>query len=99
LESYRTQYAGDDGVSPRRTYARRFPPGARRSMSVPAARAPPPGVYKPAPPRGVANLSPGDLLRCVGKDPTRGYLAWRPTKTKEPAFQHLEAFGELRFEK
>lgn len=39
----------------------------------------------------------GNLFRCVGKDPTRGYLAWQPTKTKEPAFHRPEAFGEFRF--
>lgn len=39
----------------------------------------------------------GNLFRCVGKDPTRGYLAWQPTKTKEPAFHVPEAFGEFRF--
>ncbi len=41
----------------------------------------------------------GNLFRCVGKDPTRGYLAWRPTKTKEPAFHHPEAFGKFEFVK
>src|SRR5205807_8790445 len=28
----------------------------------------------------------GNLFRCVGKDPTRGYLSWQATKTKEPSF-------------
>lgn len=41
----------------------------------------------------------GNLFRCVGKDPTRGYLAWQPTKTKEPAFHVPEAFGEFKFVK
>lgn len=41
----------------------------------------------------------GNLFRCVGKDPTRGYLAWQPTKTKEPAFHVPEAFGEFYFQK
>ena len=41
----------------------------------------------------------GNLFRCVGKDPTRGYLAWQPTKTKEPAFHVPEAFGEFQFVK
>ncbi|HEV7700106.1 MAG TPA: carbohydrate-binding family 9-like protein [Pyrinomonadaceae bacterium] len=41
----------------------------------------------------------GNLFRCVGKDPTRGYLAWRPTKTKEPAFHVPTAFGEFEFSK
>ena len=39
----------------------------------------------------------GNLFRCVGKDPTRGYLAWRPTLTKEPAFHVPERFGEIKF--
>lgn len=41
----------------------------------------------------------GNLFRCVGKDPTRGYLAWQPTKTKEPAFHVPKAFGEFEFVK
>lgn len=39
----------------------------------------------------------GNLLRCVGRDPDRGYLAWQPTFTKEPAFHVPEKFGEFRF--
>jgi Carbohydrate family 9 binding domain-like len=39
----------------------------------------------------------GNLFRCVGKDPTRGYLAWQPTKTKEPAFHVPSKFGEFVF--
>ena len=39
----------------------------------------------------------GNLFRCVGKDPDRGYLAWNPTGTKEPSFHVPEAFGEFRF--
>ena len=41
----------------------------------------------------------GNLFRCVGKDPTRGYLAWQPTKTKMPAFHVPKAFGEFQFVK
>jgi hypothetical protein len=41
----------------------------------------------------------GNLFRCVGKDPTRGYLAWQPTKTEKPAFHVPNAFGEFRFVK
>lgn len=41
----------------------------------------------------------GNLFRCVGKDPDRGYLAWRPTKTAEPAFHVPDAFGEFLFTK
>lgn len=38
----------------------------------------------------------GNLLRCVGKDPTRGYLSWQATKTEAPSFHVPEAFGEFR---
>ena len=41
----------------------------------------------------------GNLFRCVGKDPTRGYLAWSPTLTKEPSFHVPEKFGEFEFVK
>lgn len=39
----------------------------------------------------------GNLLRCVGKDPGRGYLAWSPTMTKNPNFHVPERFGEFHF--
>lgn len=39
----------------------------------------------------------GNLFRCVGKDPDRGYLAWQPTRTETPNFHVPEAFGELEF--
>ena len=39
----------------------------------------------------------GNILRCVGKDPTRGYLTWQPTLTKEPSFHVPEKFGEFIF--
>jgi hypothetical protein len=39
----------------------------------------------------------GNLFRCVGKDPNRGYLAWRPTFTKEPAFHVPKRFGKFEF--
>ena len=39
----------------------------------------------------------GNLFRCVGAGATRGYLAWRPTHTKEPAFHVPDAFGEFEF--
>ncbi|MFL6374690.1 MAG: carbohydrate-binding family 9-like protein [Pyrinomonadaceae bacterium] len=39
----------------------------------------------------------GNLFRCVGAGETRGYLAWRPTHTKEPAFHVPAVFGEFRF--
>lgn len=41
----------------------------------------------------------GNLFRCVGKDPNRGYLAWRPTETVKPNFHVPEKFGEFRFVK
>jgi len=41
----------------------------------------------------------GNLFRCVGKGATRGYLAWRPTKTPKPNFHVPSAFGEFRFAK
>ncbi len=40
----------------------------------------------------------GNIFRCVGKDPTRGYLAWSPTMTKEASFHVPEKFGEFVFE-
>jgi hypothetical protein len=39
----------------------------------------------------------GNLFRCVGKDPDRGYLAWQPTLTKEPAFHVPDKFGLFEF--
>lgn len=39
----------------------------------------------------------GNLFRCVGKDPDRGYLAWRPTMTEKPNFHVPEKFGEFEF--
>jgi len=41
----------------------------------------------------------GNLLRCVGKDPDRGYLTWSPTMTKNPNFHVPERFGEFHFVK
>jgi hypothetical protein len=39
----------------------------------------------------------GNLFRCVGAGATRGYLAWQPTETMQPAFHVPEAFGEFEF--
>ncbi|HEX2640542.1 MAG TPA: carbohydrate-binding family 9-like protein [Pyrinomonadaceae bacterium] len=39
----------------------------------------------------------GNLYRCVGRDPGRGYLAWRPTMTSTPAFHVPGKFGEFVF--
>ena len=38
-----------------------------------------------------------NLYRCVGADPTRGYVAWRPTLEPEPNFHVPEKFGWLHF--
>jgi hypothetical protein len=38
-----------------------------------------------------------NLFRCVGKDPTRGYLTWQPTHTPEPSFHVPEKFGWIVF--
>ena len=38
-----------------------------------------------------------NLFRCVGKDPNRGYLAWQPTRTPQPAFHLPKVFGWLSF--
>ena len=38
-----------------------------------------------------------NLFRCVGKEATRGYLAWQPTKTPQPSFHVPQAFGWLIF--
>jgi hypothetical protein len=40
-----------------------------------------------------------NLFRCVGKDPTRGYIAWQPTLTAEPSFHVPQRFGWLEFKK
>jgi hypothetical protein len=37
----------------------------------------------------------GNLFRCVGADPTRGYLTWQPTRTAHPNFHVPSAFGEI----
>lgn len=39
----------------------------------------------------------GNLFRCVGKDPNRGYLAWSPTYTELPNFHVPDKFGEFKF--
>lgn len=38
-----------------------------------------------------------NLFRCVGADPTRGYLAWQPTYAPQPNFHVPTAFGWLEF--
>jgi alpha-galactosidase len=39
----------------------------------------------------------GNLFRCVGQDPARGYLAWQPTLTDVPNFHVPERFGSFEF--
>jgi hypothetical protein len=39
----------------------------------------------------------GNIFRCIGKDPDRGYLAWSPTLTDTPNFHVPERFGEFVF--
>jgi alpha-galactosidase len=39
----------------------------------------------------------GNIFRCVGAGPDRGYLAWQPTLTELPNFHVPEQFGELIF--
>lgn len=41
----------------------------------------------------------GNLFRCVGRDPDRGYLAWRSTMSEKPNFHVPEKFGEFEFQK
>lgn len=41
----------------------------------------------------------GNILRAVGKDPDRGYLAWSPTLTEKPNFHVPEKFGQFEFVK
>lgn len=39
----------------------------------------------------------GNLFRCVGEGPSRGYLAWRPTMTEKPNFHVPDVFGRFVF--
>lgn len=39
----------------------------------------------------------GNILRAMGSEPDRGYLAWSPTETKQPNFHVPEKFGEFEF--
>ena len=41
----------------------------------------------------------GNILRAMGSEPNRGYLAWSPTMTKQPNFHVPEKFGEFEFVK
>jgi hypothetical protein len=38
-----------------------------------------------------------NLFRCIGSDPTRGYLAWQPTRTPQPNFHVPQVFGWMVF--
>ncbi len=40
-----------------------------------------------------------NFFRAEGKDPSRAYLAWQPTRTPEPQFHVPAAFGILKFER
>lgn len=46
---------------------------------------------------GLGDVWKGNLYRCVGAGDRRGYLAWSPTLTPEPAFHVPERFGEFVF--
>jgi alpha-galactosidase len=39
----------------------------------------------------------GNIFRCVGTGPARGYLAWQPTESEEPNFHVPAKFGQLKF--
>lgn len=39
----------------------------------------------------------GNIFRCVGREPDRGCLAWRPTITEVPNFHVPSSFGEFVF--
>ena len=39
----------------------------------------------------------GNIFRCVGSGPDRGYLAWQPTMTVTPNFHVPEKFGSFAF--
>jgi len=45
----------------------------------------------------VGDIWLGNLFRCVGKGPGRGYLTWQPTLTKTPNFHVPDRFGEFEF--
>lgn len=40
-----------------------------------------------------------NFFRVAGRDPDRGYVTWRPTRTPEPSFHVPREFGELEFKK
>jgi len=39
----------------------------------------------------------GNILRVIGAEPNRDYLAWSPTETERPNFHVPEKFGEFEF--
>ena len=47
----------------------------------------------------VGDIWLGNILRAMGSEPNRGYLAWSPTETKQPNFHVPEKFGEFEFVK
>jgi alpha-galactosidase len=46
---------------------------------------------------GSGDVWHGNLFRCVGCDPDRGYLAWSPTMTEVPNFHVPDRFGKFVF--
>jgi alpha-galactosidase len=38
-----------------------------------------------------------NLFRCIGTGPSRGYLAWQPTRTPQPNFHVPAVFGWMEF--
>lgn len=47
----------------------------------------------------VGDIWLGNLFRCVGEGPTRGYLSWQATNTKKPNFHVPSKFGQFEFTK
>ena len=47
----------------------------------------------------VGDIWLGNIFRCVGKSPTRGYLSWQATNTRKPNFHVPSKFGEFEFVK
>jgi hypothetical protein len=45
----------------------------------------------------IGDIWRGNLFRCVGTGPTRGYLAWQPTMTPQAAFHVPSKFGKFKF--
>ncbi|MFN2500759.1 MAG: carbohydrate-binding family 9-like protein [Pyrinomonadaceae bacterium] len=65
------------------------------TSSVTTAIAVPWAAFRKMP--NVGDVWLGNLCRCVGRDPDRGYLAWQPTETSQPSFHVPSKFGEFEF--